>query len=165
MRNTVPSRSREVITPLYPVLVRLYFKYCVQFWAPHSKNNIKVFEYPETGNKAGKGSGAQVLWGAAERIGFSPEKRRLRGDIITLYYCLKGGDGEMGFSFFSQLISNRTRENSLKLNQGRFRLDIRKNFFSEREVRCCNRLPRKVVVPPSLEVFKNHVDVAPRDVV
>ncbi|KFQ94217.1 hypothetical protein Y956_04552, partial [Nipponia nippon] len=50
--------------------------------------------------------------------------------------------------------------NGLKLKEGRYRLDIRKEFFTMKVVRHWNRLPREAVDAPSLEMFKARLDGA-----
>ncbi|KAK4816897.1 hypothetical protein QYF61_024539 [Mycteria americana] len=90
----------------------------------------------------------------------SLEKRRLWGDLIATFQYLKGAYKKAGEGLVTRACSNRTRNNGSKLKKGRFRLDIRKKFFTMRVVRHWNRLPREVVDAPSLEVFKARLNGA-----
>ncbi|KFV88544.1 hypothetical protein N308_11737, partial [Struthio camelus australis] len=48
--------------------------------------------------------------------------------------------------------------NGHKLKHRQFCLNLRKNFFTVRVTEHWNRLPREVVEPPSLEIFKTRLD-------
>jgi len=91
---------------------------------------------------------------------FSLEKRRLRTDLIVAFQHLKGMYKQEGEGLFMRLDSDRRKGNGLKLRQGRFRLAIRRKFFTHRVVMHWNRLPKEAVDTPSLEAFKARLDVA-----
>ncbi|PKU43998.1 hypothetical protein llap_5687 [Limosa lapponica baueri] len=159
IKHGTTSQSREVIIPLYSVLVRPHLEFCVQFWAPQFKKGAKVLEWIQRRTtKLVKGPEGMSYKEWLRTSGLSSlEKRRLRDYIIALCSLLRRGR-EGGAELFSLVYSGKTSGNGSKLYQGKFRLDIRKHFFTKRVVRHWNRLSREVVNAPSLSVLKTHSD-------
>ena len=88
------------------------------------------------------------------------EKRRLSGDLIAAFRYLKGAYRKDEEGLFTRVCSDRTRGNGSKRKEGRFRLDIRKKFFTMRVVRHWQRLLREAAAARSLAVFKARLDRA-----
>ena len=79
---------------------------------------------------------------------------------MVAFQYLKGAYRKAGEGLFITACSDKMRGNGFILEEVKFRLDIRKKFFTVRVVRHWNRLPREVVDFPSLEAFKARMDGA-----
>jgi len=106
-------------------------------------------------------AGTPLLWGQAESVGaVQPGVEKAAGTPHCSLPVLKGAYKKYGDKLFRRACCDRTRGNRFKLKEGRFRLDIRKKFFTTRRAKQQHRLPREVRDAPSLEIFKARLDGA-----
>ncbi|KAJ7415950.1 hypothetical protein BTVI_36882 [Pitangus sulphuratus] len=160
IKSSVASRLREMILPLYSALEKLHLEYCIQLWGSQHRKDRDLLEQVQ--RRAAKRIRGMEHLSYEERLRelmlFSLEKKRLQGDIIVAFQYLKRAYKKNGEKPFTWACSDRTRLNGFKLRDSRFKLDVRKKFFTIRVVRLWNRLPREVMDVPSLEVFKTSLD-------
>jgi len=89
----------------------------------------------------------------------SLEKRTLQGDLSSLPVLMAAYKKDRD-RHFSRACCGGTRRNAFKLKEGRFRLDIRKKFFTMRMVKAWHWFPREAIDTPSPETLKVRLDGA-----
>ena len=153
-------KTEKIILTLYNSLVRPHLEYNVQFWSPYYKKDIEKLEriqrrltkmVPRLRNKPYE-----------ERLKelnlFTLSKRRLRGDLITLFKMFKGFMNMNPDNFITLDRSNFTRNNGFKIIGKRFKTNEAKHFFFNRVINIWNGLPSNVVDSGTIEIFKNRLD-------
>ena len=129
------SRVRELIFPLCSALLRPHLEYCVLVWCPQYKDRDLLERVQRRATKMLRGLQHLPYKDRLRELGFfSLEKRRLWGDLIAAFQDLKGAYKQERSLLFGRVDNSRIRGNGLE--EGRFRLDIRGNFFTMRVLRC-----------------------------
>ncbi|XP_059579404.1 uncharacterized protein LOC109285286 [Alligator mississippiensis] len=154
------SRSKEVFLPLYASLVRPQLEYCVQFWVPHFRRDVDSIERVQRRATCMiRGQQGRPYKGRLRDLNLlSLHKRRLKGDLVAIYKLTKEDQQGTGETLFPRALPGVTRNNGHKLTESRFRLDIRRRYFTVRAARIWNQLPREVVLTSTLGVFKRRLD-------
>uniref|UniRef100_A0A8C5LPG2 Reverse transcriptase domain-containing protein n=1 Tax=Leptobrachium leishanense TaxID=445787 RepID=A0A8C5LPG2_9ANUR len=160
IKRGVHSRDENIILPLYKSMVRPHLEYAVQFWAPVLKKDIISLEKVQ--RRATKLIRGMEGLSYEERLTslnlFSLEKRRLRGDLITLYKYIRGHYQPLSDNLFTNRTIHRTRGHPFRLEERKFSLKHRKGYFTVRTIKLWNSLPVEVVGSESVQTFKKRLD-------
>jgi len=146
---------------IYKGFVRPHLEYAIQAWSPYLRRDIDCLEkIQRRATKMVKGFRNLTYEDRLRQLKLtSLERRRQRGDLIETYKILSGKEKVNPNCFFTlDKKPYSTRGHALKLYTKRSRLELRRNFFSQRVVSHWNKLPESVVNAATVNSFKNRLD-------
>ena len=159
MKNTFKYMTPEIFRTLYCSHVRPHMEFSIQAWSPYLKKDVEKLEKVQRrATKLVRGIRNRPY---EERLKILDlhrlEKRRIRGDLIETHKILSGREGLDKDKFFNTDVDKRTRGEK-KIFKQRSRLEIRKNFFSQRVVNHWNGLTEEVRVAETVTQLKRRLD-------
>ncbi|XP_077188848.1 uncharacterized protein LOC143835316 [Paroedura picta] len=149
----IPSKSQDVIVPLYTALVKPHRAYCVQFWGSYFKKYVDKMEgVQRRATRMIRGLRTKPYEERLRDLGMlSLENWRLRWDMITVFKYLKSCHLEVDRVWLLLAPEDRTLNNEFKLRVAQYQLDLRKTI---RVIKQWYGLPKEAMSYSSREAFK-----------
>ena len=159
IRRSITCKNVEIIMNFYKTLVRPILDYGSAIWNPYQKQDIEKLEKVQ--RRATKIiTGIRTLT-YRERLKrcklMTLEERRRRYDLIEMFKIMKGIYKVETEKLF-EMNKDSTRGHSLKVRKKHCRLNLRKNFFTQRIVNDWNHLPQTAVDAKNVLGFKKIID-------
>ena len=159
--RTIVSREPEVMVRIYKSLVRPHLEYCTQVWAPVAKHgNCGMIDEIENVQRSFtrmiEGIGLLTYRERLHHLKLTTLlERRMRGDLIETFKVVNGYVN-YGSNFFNHSRSGRHLVSKLSTaNLTHNKVD----FFAQRVLTYWNKLPAHVRNSPSINSFKNSLDL------
>ena len=158
--RSFPYMDKEMFLNIYKSMVRPHIEYATQVWSPQNKKDKITLENVQ--RRAARLVKCIKHLSYSERLKAlglpTLEYRRERANIIQVYKILLDIDKAHRENLFQMAAYTSTRGHPLKLFKKRCRLNLRKNYFSQRVIDQWNGLPINLVTAPSLNVFKSRLN-------
>ena len=152
--------DKEMFLNLYKSMVRPHIEYATQVWSPqYKKDKITLENVQRRATRLVKCIKHLSYSERLKALGLPTlEYRRERADMIQVYKILHDIDKADMEKLFQMAAYTSTRGHPLKLFKKRCRLNLRKNYFSQRVIDQWNGLPTNLVTAPSLYAFKSRLN-------
>jgi hypothetical protein len=159
LRKNFHFRDSNIFVRLYKQYVRPHLEFATPVWSPWQETDKQVLEtvqkkfvnmiaglQPGTYEEKCKELNLDTL-----------EVRRNIQDMAQAYKMIQGNE-KLKANIFNHVDGGRTRQDAdnLNLKHGQARLDIRKNFFSQRIIKKWNEIPGDVKRAKNVKIFKPH---------
>ena len=154
IRRTMAYKEKQLIVPLYKVIIRPHLEYCIQAWRPYRKDIDKVERIQRRATKMVPQLRDLSYESRLLQCGLTAlETRRLRGDQIEVFKIVNGYEDVDRNMFFKLKEGSRTRGNKAALVKEQCMLDMKKYSFSQRVINEWNKLPNDCVNASSVNMF------------